>query len=140
MFKRFGVFLIVAVFIFSGCSSNNSASSVSLDDVIAKFKAAGLEAENATDITNKTMGMAPMKFEEGKRILVPSLGEDAGGRVFVFKKTSDLEELKSYYDELGKSSAMLFSHTYVKGNVLLQMSGDMEQEQFDKYKKVMDEL
>ncbi|PES99510.1 hypothetical protein CN491_01265 [Bacillus cereus] len=33
---------------------------------------------------------------------------------------------------------MLFSHTYAKGNFLLQMNGDMKDEEFVKYKDVMD--
>ena len=33
---------------------------------------------------------------------------------------------------------MLFSHTYTKGNFLLQMNGDMEDAEFNKYKEVMD--
>ena len=35
---------------------------------------------------------------------------------------------------------MLFSHTYAKGNFLLQMNGDMEDAQFNKYKEVMDKV
>ncbi|OMC71078.1 hypothetical protein BK126_02910 [Paenibacillus sp. FSL H7-0326] len=140
MLKKVG-FLISLVFIvglLAACSSGEST--VKVDDVITKFKEAGLEAENATEITKDDMGMGPMRFEEGKRILVPSLGEDNGGRLFVFKDKSDLDELKSYYDEMGKSSAMLFSHTHANDHVLIQMNGDMEQAEFDKYAKVIDEL
>lgn len=99
-----------------------------------------MEAENVKDITADDMGIAPMKFDEGKRIFVPALGEDAGGRVFVFKKKSDLNELKDYYDELGKTSAMFFSHTHANGNVLIQMTGEMEASEFEKYTKVIDEM
>lgn len=137
--KRIGLLILMVVFVIAGCS-NKEESSISADDVVAKFKAAGLEAENATDIASKDMGIAPMRFDEGKRIIVPSIGDDSGGRVFVFEKKSDLEELQKYYDELGKASAMMFSHTYSKGNVLLQMTGEMEEEQFNKYKEVIDQL
>nr|WP_232436733.1 hypothetical protein [Paenibacillus senegalimassiliensis] len=81
-----------------------------------------------------------MRFKEGKRLYTPSIGEGAGGKVFIFEKKTDMEELKTYYDELGKSMAMLFSHTYAKGNILLQITGEMEEEQFNKYKEVIDEL
>ncbi len=78
--------------------------------------------------------------KEGKRIMVPALGEDSGGRLFEITKKEDLEKVKKYYDELGNSSPMLFSHTYAKGNFLLQMNGDMKDEEFTKYKDVMDKF
>ena len=72
--------------------------------------------------------------------MVPALGEDSGGRLFKFKNTSDLEKAKSYYDELSNSGPLFFSHTYAKGDFLLQMNGDMKDEEFAKYKQVMDEV
>lgn len=137
--KRVGLLILMVLLVLAGCSEKEE-SSISADDVVAKFKAAGLEAEDATDITNKDMGIAPMRFDEGKRIIIPFIGPESGGRVFIFKKTSDLKELQNYYDELGKASAMMFSHTYSKGNVLIQMTGEMEDSLFDKYKKVLDEM
>lgn len=35
---------------------------------------------------------------------------------------------------------MLFSHTHEKGNFLLQMNGDMKDEEFAQYKDVMDKF
>lgn len=75
-----------------------------------------------------------------KRILVPGLGEDQGGRIYEFKSKKDLEKAKSYYDELGNSAPMLYSHTYAKGKFLLQMSEKMKDDEFDQYKIVMDNL
>lgn len=60
--------------------------------------------------------------------------------MFEFSKKEDLEKAKKYYDELGNSSPMLFSHTYAKGNFLLQINGDMKDEEFNKYKEVMDKV
>lgn len=140
MLKKVGLLisLVFVVGLLAACSSGETT--VKVDEVVSKLKEAGLEAENPTEITKDDVGMAPMRFEEGRRILVPSLGGDNGGRVFVFKDTDDLQEMKSYYDELGKSSAMLFSHTHANDHVLIQMNGDMEQAEFDKYAKVIDEL
>lgn len=136
--KRSTMGIIALLFIFAlvGCSGNGVTSATS-DQVIKAFQDAGLEAENVTDLPNKEFGNTR---EEGKRILVPTLGDDAGGRLFKFKSESDLEQAKSYYDELGKSSPMFYSHTYAIGGFLLQMNGDMEDAEFDKYKKVMDEV
>ncbi|WP_100331931.1 stress protein [Bacillus xiapuensis] len=110
---------------------------VTVDTIITAFKDAGLEAENPTELENKEFGNTR---EAGKRILVPSLGEDAGGRIFEFKNASGLDAAKTYYDELGNSGPLFYSHTYSKGNFLLQMNGDMKDDQFEKYKKVMDEM
>ncbi|PFU78111.1 stress protein [Bacillus cereus] len=140
MFKRLAVLLIGALLLFglAACDSVKSmTSNVTVGKVIEEFKAAGLEAENPSDLPEKEFGNTR---KEAKRILVPALGEDSGGRIFEFKNKEDLEKAKKYYDDLGNGNQMLFSHTYAKGNFLIQMNGDMEDAQFNKYKEVMDKL
>ncbi|HDR4457915.1 MULTISPECIES: stress protein [Bacillus] len=140
MFKRLAVLLIGALLLFglSACDSVKSmTSNVTVGKVIEKFKAAGLEADNPSDLPEKEFGNTR---KEAKRILVPALGEDSGGRIFEFKNKEDLEKAKKYYDDLGNGNQMLFSHTYAKGNFLIQMNGDMEDAQFNKYKEVMDKV
>ncbi|PEK30624.1 MULTISPECIES: stress protein [Bacillus cereus group] len=140
MFKRLAVLLIGALLLFglSACDSVKSmTSNVTVGKVIEEFKAAGLEADNPSDLPEKEFGNTR---KEAKRILVPALGEDSGGRIFEFKNKEDLEKAKKYYDDLGNGNQMLFSHTYAKGNFLIQMNGDMEDAQFNKYKEVMDEV
>ncbi|MEH7220790.1 stress protein [Bacillus toyonensis] len=134
----------------AACSSNDKTATeskpkqeakkpepVTTTSLISEFKKAGIEAENATDLPQKEFGNMR---KDGKRILTPKLGEDKGGRVFEFSKKEDLEKAKKYYDELGNSAPMLFSHTYAKGNFLLQMNGEMKDEEFNKYKEVMDKV
>ncbi len=111
-----------------------------IDDVLTAFKDAGLEAEDAKEMTKDDYGMAPMKAVEAKRFLIPSLGEDSGGRIFSFDNEEDLEQTKAYYDDLGKETAMLFSHTASNKNILIQINGDLEDKKFDKYKKVLNSL
>ncbi|MGD6869496.1 stress protein [Bacillus cereus] len=140
MFKRLAVLFIGALLLFglSACDSVKSmTSNVTVGKVIEEFKAAGLEAENPSDLPEKEFGNTR---KEAKRILVPALGEDSGGRIFEFKNKEDLENAKKYYDDLGNGNQMLFSHTYAKGNFLIQMNGDMEDAQFNKYKEVMDKV
>ncbi|WP_257206722.1 stress protein, partial [Bacillus toyonensis] len=132
--------LIGALLLFglSACDSVKSmTSNVTVGKVIEEFKAAGLEADNPSDLPEKEFGNTR---KEAKRILVPALGEDSGGRIFEFKNKEDLEKAKKYYDDLGNGNQMLFSHTYAKGNFLIQMNGDMEDAQFNKYKEVMDKV
>ncbi|ANC22862.1 MULTISPECIES: hypothetical protein [Bacillus] len=140
MFKRLAVLFIGALLLFglAACDSVKSmTSNVTVGKVIEEFKAAGLEAENPSDLPEKEFGNTR---KEAKRILVPALGEDSGGRIFEFKNKEDLEKAKKYYDDLGNGNQMLFSHTYAKGNFLIQMNGDMEDAQFNKYKEVMDKV
>ncbi|HDR7471882.1 stress protein [Bacillus toyonensis] len=140
MFKKLAVLLIGALLLFglSACDSVKSmTSNVTVGKVIEEFKAAGLEADNPSDLPEKEFGNTR---KEVKRILVPALGEDSGGRIFEFKNKEDLEKAKKYYDDLGNGNQMLFSHTYAKGNFLIQMNGDMEDAQFNKYKEVMDKV
>ncbi|MBJ8078846.1 stress protein [Bacillus cereus group sp. N12] len=140
MFKRLAVLLIGALLLFglSACDSVKSmTSNATVGMVIEEFKAAGLEADNPSDLPEKEFGNTR---KEAKRILVPALGEDSGGRIFEFKNKEDLEKAKKYYDDLGNGNQMLFSHTYAKGNFLIQMNGDMEDAQFNKYKEVMDKV
>ncbi|MFL0582609.1 hypothetical protein ACH0B6_08555 [Solibacillus silvestris] len=105
------------------------------DEVIEYFKAEGLEIGEISDLENKEFGNLR---EEGKRILVPSLGEDAGGRLFKFKDSKGLEEAKSYYDEISNSGPMFYSHVHVNGLYLLQMNGDMSDEDFARYAATLD--
>ncbi|NKW97379.1 stress protein [Bacillus toyonensis] len=140
MFKRLAVLLIGALLLFglTACDSIKSmTSNVTVGKVIEEFKAAGLEAKNPSDLPEKEFGNTR---KEAKRILVPALGEDSGGRIFEFKNKEDLEKAKKYYDDLGNENQMLFSHTYAKGNFLIQMNGDMEDAQFNNYKEVMDKV
>ncbi|KAA6450426.1 stress protein [Bacillus swezeyi] len=135
--KKWLVILLGALFLSACSNSSEGENEVTTKQVIQAFKEAGLEAENPSELGQKEFGNTR---EEGKRILVPALGDDAGGRLFKFKNKEDLEKAKAYYDELGNSSPLLFSHTYAKGNFLLQMNGEMKDAEFEKYKAVMDKV
>ncbi|WP_249670155.1 stress protein [Bacillus altitudinis] len=135
--KKLFVFIFTCLMMLTACSSAASnEKQLTTANIIEAFKSAGLEAEKPSDLKQKEFGNIR---EEGKRILVPSLGENAGGRIFKFGNETDLQQAKSYYDELGNAGSMFFSHTYSKGNFLLQMNGEMKDSKFEKYKKVMDE-
>lgn len=113
---------------------------LTVDEVLQAFKDAGLEAENPREMTKEDYGLAPMKAQEAKRFFIPSLGEDAGGRIFSFDNKADLKQTKEFYDSAGKESAILFSWTIEKGNILVQINGDLPKEKYEKYKKALDEL
>lgn len=130
------VFSMMLILTMALAACSGGESSVTADDIIQSFKDAGLDIGDVSDLPNKEFGE---NREEGKRVLVPSLGDDSGGRVFKFKDEDGLNQAKSYYDELGNSSPLFFSHTHANGVYLLQMNGDMEDAEFEKYKAAMDE-
>lgn len=101
-----------------------------IDDVLKHFKDDGLELGEVSDLPKDEFGNIR---KEGKRILIPSLGDDSGGRFFLFDNEEGLKKAKTYYDELGNSSPMFYSHTHQSGLFLIQMNGEMEDDEFAKY-------
>lgn len=122
-------FLLIAIFLLVGCAGSNNVTSA---DVIQAFKDAGLEAESTSEMTKDDYGMAPYVCV-GTHFLVPTLGDGAGGRVFICENNKDRDALSAYYTELGKSSAAFFSWVFVKGNVVVQINGDLAEEIARKY-------
>lgn len=112
----------------------------STDDVVKAFEDAGLEVESPTEMTKEDYGIMPMKADEGVRFLIPSLGEDMGGRIFSYNNEGDLKEMKDGYDSMGEESAMLFSWTAQKGNILVQITGDLPEEKYNEYVEALEIL
>jgi hypothetical protein len=107
--------------------------------VIAKaFKKLGLESAGWKPLHRKDMGLAPFVHSHATRFLIPSLGKDAGGRIFRVPDVKGRDRLAAYYRELGKSSAAFYSHVFVKKKFVLQISGDLEDSKAAKYRKVFE--
>ena len=90
-------------------------------------------------MTSDDYGMAPMAAE-GLRFLIPSLGDDAGGRIMRYESQADVDRAKAFYYELGEQSAALFSHTFTRGDILVQVNGDLPQEDADTLKEALEGL
>lgn len=138
MIRSMGLLLLLVILV--GCGGT-SVSAVTPDDVLSKFKAAGLEAEGAVPMTAQDYGVAPLLCQDGaRRFLIPSLGANKGGRLYVCASTDDATKLKTFYDKAGEGSAILHSWTYQKGNVVVQINGDLPEEQARKYEAVVSAL
>lgn len=146
MTKRFNkikaVLLAMAVaVVLAGCGGAGGASTeLSSDDVVDAFKDAGLTVEDKREMSKDDYGMAPMKAADGTMFTVPFVCEDCNVRVMSFKKDADLNQTKAYYDDLGKESAMFFSWTIEHENILVQLSGDMEEDKVEEYREVVEGL
>jgi hypothetical protein len=130
------IFVLVLVFIMTACGNSKDSKKVTAADVVAAFKNAGLEAENTTKMTKDDYGMTPFVCD-GTRFLIPSLGEDSGGRIFICENKEDLDNLAKYYNALGKASAMFFSWVFTKGEVVVQINGELEEDVARKYEKAI---
>lgn len=130
--KKFLGFIVIAIFILSACGK-----SYDVKDVTKGFKDDGLAVNEEREMTKDDYGMAPMKAKEGVIFGVEKGYDDQymNGRLMKFDNKDDLEQTKKYYDEVGKESALLYSHTHSKDDFLLQMNGDIDDKTFEKYKK-----
>lgn len=112
--------LVLLLSLVAGCGSPQ-AKPLTADAVVAAFKAAGLEAESVRPLTRDDYGLAPY-VGSGVRFLIPSLGADNGGRIFI-AQPAEVERLQTYYTDLGKQSAAFYSHIYRRDTVLVQING-----------------
>jgi len=132
-------FISIGIIISLLAACTGRAQAVTGGDVIAAFKAEGLEAEATRPMIRDDYGAAPYVCA-GTRFLIPSLGEAAGGRVFVCGNDADRDALTTFYTELGRGSALLFSWVFVSGRVIVQINGDLPEEQARQYEAALNEI
>lgn len=135
--KRILLIVMFSSILLAGCVGYEKYSST---DVVKMFEDATLEVGDYRSMTVDDYGPAPLQAKEGTRFFIPSLCSDCGGRIMSFKDQDGLDATKHYYDELGKGSAMFFSWTFVKDNILVQINGDLSEEQARKYEKALTEM
>ena len=123
------LFLIILFTILTSCATQKS---ITVDDILVSFKNAGLEAENSYTMTKDDYGFTPYLCK-GTRFLIPSLGEDKGGRVFICENNDDRDQLRLYYVKLGESSAAFYSWTFIQDKVLVQINGNLPDDTAKKY-------
>ena len=126
--------ILILLVINTGCGIMKNQ--IAGNDVVNAFKQAGLQAENAHPMTTDEYGEAP-KVCTGTRFLIPSLGQDNGGRIFICDKSEEQDQLVSYYQGLNKTNSFLFSWIYVKGNIVVQINGDLDGQTAAKYNQAI---
>jgi hypothetical protein len=113
---------------------------ITAKDVVTAFGAAGLEAGSPTPMAASDYGRGPV-VGQGLRFLVPSICSDCGGRV-VTGTSDELKALKRYYDSFGGRASALFSWTFLNeaAGVLVQINGELPEDQAAEYEKVVQGL
>lgn len=119
-------------------SSTKEKEVASTDDYIKKFEDKSLVVYNKRKMTKDDFGMAPMTAKDAaifSLIETDNEDEQKNARILTFDNLEDLNATKAYYDDLGKSSAALFSYTAVDENnlVLMQFNGGLDQALVEQY-------
>lgn len=119
-------------------SSTKEKEVASTDDYIKKFEDKSLVVYNKRKMTKDDFGLAPMTAKDAAIFsLVETDNEDEqkNARILTFDNLEDLNATKAYYDDLGKSSAALFSYTAVDEDnlVLMQFNGGLDQALVEQY-------
>ncbi len=115
----------------------------SSEEVVEAFRGAGLEVDKSYPVRREPgweESSVADSFVDGTRFEIPSLGRDAGGRVFVCGSRDELEMMRSYYIDIEASfGPSSHSHLYDEGLVLLQINGQLPKAQADRYRSVLEE-
>jgi len=108
-------------------------------EVVQAFRDAGLEVGESYPVEQEPgweERPVPRTYEEATRFLIPSLGADAGGRVFVFRSEADLRAVRDFYEDLSSSER---PYVYDEGLVLVQISNQLPEGEAERYDTTLKE-
>ena len=107
------------------------------EEVIESFRAEGLEVGEVQAVErSEDRSLIPKTYEEQMSFEIPSSGERSGGRVFTFPSREALDPVSECDEEFG---GVFASYIYTEGNVLVQIDGDVPEDQADQYGEVLRE-
>jgi hypothetical protein len=132
--------LLTLVLVLVGCGGGPDAGQpLTAQDVVAAFEVAGLEAEDVREMAAEDYGLVPMA-EEGLYFLLPSVCEDCGGRAMLFESEEQAERVMTYYEAVAESSPAFSSWAYRRGPLVVQLNGELSEEQAKRYEEVLNSL
>jgi uncharacterized protein len=102
-------------------------------EVVQAFRDAGLEVGESYPVEQEPgweERPVPGTYGEATRFVIPSLGADAGGRVFVFGSEADLRAVRGFYEDLASSER---PYVYDEGLVLVQISDQLPKGEAESY-------
>ncbi|MDP9485866.1 MAG: hypothetical protein M3Q49_08805 [Actinomycetota bacterium] len=130
--------LILLVVVASFLLGGGGGGDPSAEEVIQEFRDQGMEVGEVQPQEPDPKTPLPDVYEEHVRFLIPSAGEDLGGRVFTFESPEDLRTVRSYYEGLNDMGGLFCcSQIYESGLVLVQIPGEVRKEQADEYGRVL---
>jgi uncharacterized protein len=102
-------------------------------EVVQAFRDAGLEVRESYPVEQEPSWKerpVPRTYGEATRFVIPSLGADAGGRIFVFGCEADLRAVRGFYEDLASSE---HPYVYHEGLVLVQISNQLPEDEAESY-------
>lgn len=130
MLKRYPVLIILTMaLLLAGCGQATPPpppfAQYTAEDVLNAFVGAGLSVQNIRQ--EMTVGRdAPVTFSDRRTFEIASVAPD-GGQIVVFNDAAGLQAWQDYINGLQSSSSTRRDviYTYVKGNVLIQLSANL---------------
>lgn len=120
-----GVLILLLTLAYSFLGGRGGGEEPSAEGVIQEFRDQGLEVGEVQPQKSDPETPLPDTYEEQVRFLIPSAGNDTGGRVFTFESPEDLRTVRSYYEGLNDLGGLFCcSYVYERGLVLVQVPGD----------------
>ena len=117
--------------------------------IVKAFEDRGLEVGDYYSVEQEESweeSSVPDVYTGGVRFEIPSIGKNAGGRVFTFESYDEARLMFEYYESLGKmpgSGPKLESHLYAEGylggHALLQISGKLSKTEAERYGQVLED-
>ncbi len=108
-------------------------------DILDAFMAAGLDGADAVVMEADDYGMGPFVCDgqQFPLLITRPDEEDAFGRLFICDDGADADKLAEYYTSIGESTAMLASHVFNDGRIVMQASASMERATWDQYEAIL---
>lgn len=107
-----------------------------IEEVLAAFRAAGLEAENvepfaATDLDGV---VSAVKFE------TPSLCDGCSNLLFIFETAAAAGDAEAFFGTICKNNEFLCFHVYRRGRLLIRLSDLIPEPDAQQYERVLNSL
>ena len=143
------VALIIGVFVVLTAIRLATYDEPTPEMIVKAFEDRGLEVGDYYSVEQEEgweESSVPDVYTGGVRFEIPSIGKDAGGRVFTFESYDEARLMFAYYESLGKMPgaapklrSYLYAEGYLGGYALLQISRELPKTKADRYGQVLED-
>ena len=102
------------------------------NELIHRFRDDGMEIDRVKPAEESDTMKLPTVANEIISFSVPSAGEDMKGYILTFEEKEDLERVKEGYLKMNERGE-LYTWSFVKDNIVLLLSGEMQEEEVRQY-------
>jgi hypothetical protein len=109
------------------------------NDVLESIKEKGLQIEDIEITTKEDYSSFPASANEGIKFTIPLIEEGKEGYILSFKKKIDIEAVQEHFLKLNEKGE-LYTWSFVKDNILLILSGTLQEVKARKYEQALYDL